>query len=51
MNIDKFSDPVEKAKIAQLRLQVTEGDDKDITSRQAGEMVKRMVEAYKENLK
>ena len=51
MNPDKLTDPVEKARIAQLRLSVTEGDDKDITSRQAGEMVKRMVEAYKESLK
>jgi len=51
MNPDKLTDPVEKARIAQLRLVVTEGDDKDITSRQAGNMVRKMVEVYKENLK
>lgn len=51
MKVDKFSDPVEKARVAQLRMEVTEGRDREITSRQAGNMVKRMVEAYKETLK
>jgi len=48
---NKYMDSQAKAGLAKLRMEVSEEPGKEITSRQAGNMVKKMVEAYKESFK
>ena len=46
---NKYMESQAKERLAMLRMEVSE--EQEITSRQAGNMVKKMVEAYKERLK
>jgi len=51
MKDNKYMEPQAKERLAKLRMEVSEEPAKEITSRQSGNMVKKMVEAYKEKLK
>lgn len=48
---NKYMESQVKERLAKLKMEVREEPAMEITSRQAGNMVKKMVETYKESLK